>query len=66
MKRYAQREPTHREHAGKIKKALKLKNFGQAEAELAAYVGMRAWVTGDGPTAIFTDAVRWPRAPRFF
>lgn len=61
VKRYAQREPTHREHAGKIRKALKLKDFGQVEAELAAYVGKRAWVTGDGPKAIFTDAVRWLR-----
>ncbi|MEV6868621.1 DUF4158 domain-containing protein [Streptosporangium subroseum] len=61
VKRYARRGPTRREHAGKIKKALKLKDFGQVEAELAAYVGKRAWVTGDGPKAIFTDAVRWLR-----
>lgn len=57
IKRYAQREPTRREHAGKIQKALKLKDFGQVEVELTQYVGRRAWVTGDGPKAIFADAV---------
>ncbi|GAA5771421.1 DUF4158 domain-containing protein [Streptosporangium roseum] len=61
VKRYAQREPTHREHAGKIQKALNLKDFGQVKAELAVDVGKRAWVTGDGPKAIFADAVRWLR-----
>jgi len=29
VKRYAQREPTHREHAGKIQKALGLKDFAR-------------------------------------
>jgi TnpA family transposase len=61
VKKYAQREPTHREHAGKIQKALGLKDFTQVEAELSGYVGKRAWVTGDGPKAIFFDAVGWLR-----
>jgi hypothetical protein len=61
FKRYAQREQTHREHAGKIQKALQLTDFAEAEAELAMYVGRRAWVTGDGPKVIFTDALRWLR-----
>lgn len=52
VKRYAQREPTHREHAGKIQKALKLQDVTQVEAELSVYVGKRAWVTGDAPKAI--------------
>jgi hypothetical protein len=61
VKKYAQREPTHREHAGKIQKALGLKDFAVVEAELAAAVGKRAWVAGDGPKAIFADAVGWLR-----
>src|SRR6266550_7808339 len=31
------------------------------EAELAVFAGRRAWVTGDGPKAIFADAVGWLR-----
>jgi hypothetical protein len=61
VKKYAQREPTHREHAGKIRKALGLKDFAVVEAELAVVVGKRAWVTGDGPKTIFADAVGWLR-----
>ncbi|HXA62096.1 MAG TPA: DUF4158 domain-containing protein, partial [Streptosporangiaceae bacterium] len=59
LKLYAQREQTHREHAGKIQKALKLKDFAQVEAELSVWIDKRAWVTGDGPKAIFVDAVGW-------
>ena len=31
------------------------------ESELAVFAGRRAWVTGDGPKAIFADAVGWLR-----
>ncbi|MGH3195290.1 MAG: hypothetical protein ACRDNT_05030 [Streptosporangiaceae bacterium] len=41
-KKYAQREPTHREHAGKIQKALKLKDLAQVESGLTAFAGGRA------------------------
>ena len=61
VKKYAQREETHREHAGKIQEALKLKDFSQAEVELAGVVNKRAWVTGDGPKAVFAHAVGWLR-----
>jgi len=57
LKRYSVREPTHREHAGKIQKALALKDFAEVESELSAFADRRAWVTGDGPKAIFADAV---------
>ena len=50
MKRYAQRQQT-----------LGLKDFTEVEAELAVFAGRRAWVTGDGPKAIFADAVGWLR-----
>ena len=61
VKKYAQRQQTHLDHAGKIRKALKLKDFAQVEAELAVYAGRRAWVTGDSPKAIFAHAVGWLR-----
>ena len=61
VKRYAQRRQTHREHAGKIQETLGLKDFTEVEAELAVFAGRRAWVTGDGPKAIFADAVGWLR-----
>ncbi len=61
VKKYAQRQQTHLDHAGKIRKALKLKDFAQVEAELAVYAGRRARVTGDSPKAIFADAAGWLR-----
>lgn len=61
VKQYALRPQTHREHAGQIRTALSLTEFAQVEAELAVFVGRRAWVTGDGPKVIFADAVAWLR-----
>ncbi len=34
------------------------------EAELAAWITDQAWITGDGPKAIFEGAVAWCRAWR--
>src|SRR6266568_9066362 len=61
VKRHAQRQQTHREHAAKIRETLGLMDFGEMEAELAVFAGRRTWVTGDGPKAIFADAVGWLR-----
>jgi uncharacterized protein DUF4158 len=61
VKWYAVREQTHREHAARIRTVLGLRDFAQAEAELVAWVDTRTWVTGDGPKAIFADAVAWLR-----
>ena len=61
VKRYAQREPTHREHAGEIQRVLGLRDFAEVAPQLAEWVDARAWVTGDGPKAIFADAVVWLR-----
>ncbi|MCA1702404.1 MAG: DUF4158 domain-containing protein [Actinobacteria bacterium] len=47
------------EHAEEIKRALGLREFAEAEREFAAWVDARAWTTGDGPKAIFNDAVSW-------
>lgn len=61
VKRYAEREPTHREHAGEIQRVFGLKDFYQVESELVAKVAARSWNSGDGPTALFGEAVRWLR-----
>ena len=42
VKKYAQRQQTHLDHAGKIRKVLKLKDFAQVEAELAVYASAAA------------------------
>jgi hypothetical protein len=61
VKKYAQRQQTHLEHAAKIRKALKLKDFAQVEAELAVYVGRRAWVTGGQPEGDLRPRGGWLR-----
>jgi hypothetical protein len=61
VKRYTERRPTRFEHQEEIRRAYGLRDFAAAEAELAAWIDARAWTTGDGPKAIFTDAVAWLR-----
>jgi hypothetical protein len=38
-----------------------LEEFATVEAELRAWVAARSWTSGDGPKAIFADAVGWLR-----
>jgi hypothetical protein len=57
VKRYMARRTTHFEHAEEIRRELGVVDFADAEAELAAWVDARAWTSGDGPKAIFADAV---------
>jgi hypothetical protein len=59
VKRYTERRATRFEHAEEIKGAYGLPDFPDAEGELERWVEARAWTTGDGPKAIFTDAVGW-------
>jgi hypothetical protein len=59
VKLYLARRPTLFEHAEEIKRVLGLNDFGEAEAELAARIDAQAWTTGDGPKAIFLDAIGW-------
>ena len=47
------------EHAWEIQAVLGLTGFAATEAELTAWLDARAWMTGDGPKALFTDAVAW-------
>jgi hypothetical protein len=59
VKRYTERRATRFEHAEEIRGVLGLRDFAEAEPELTAWVDARGWTTGDGPKAIFTDAVAW-------
>ncbi|MGH9123882.1 MAG: Tn3 family transposase [Acidimicrobiales bacterium] len=59
VKRYTERRATRFEHAEEIKAAHGLRDFAAVEAEFTAWVEARAWTTGDGPKAIFDDAVAW-------
>jgi TnpA family transposase len=61
VKRYTEREKTRFDHAWEIQRACGLKEFTEAEAELREWVAARAKASGDGPKAIFNDAVRWLR-----
>jgi hypothetical protein len=62
VKRYTDREKTKLEHAWEIQQAYGLKPFGELESELSAWIVDQAWMTGDGPKAIFGDAVTWLRS----
>jgi hypothetical protein len=59
--RYLERRRTRFEHVEEIKLAGGLRDFAQARSELAEWVTARAWMTGDGPRAMFVDAVGWLR-----
>ena len=52
---YAQREQTHREHAGEIQRAYGYRDFSErtAQAELTAWLHARAWVTAERPSVLF-------------
>ncbi|MGH9156718.1 MAG: DUF4158 domain-containing protein, partial [Acidimicrobiales bacterium] len=64
VKRYMSRRTTRFEHAEEIRRELGVVDFADAESELAGWVDARAWTTGDGPKAIFGDAVGWLRERR--
>ncbi|MGI8412738.1 MAG: DUF4158 domain-containing protein [Solirubrobacteraceae bacterium] len=59
--RYLERRPTRFDHAEEIKLACGLSEFAQARSEFEDWVAARAWMTGEGPKAIFADAVGWLR-----
>ena len=58
---YVERRNTKFEHAGEIKAEFGLHDFEERKKELRDWVDARSWTTGDGPKAIFVDAVRWLR-----
>jgi hypothetical protein len=59
--RYLERRRTRFEHVEEIKLACGLREFAAARAEFEEWVAARAWMTGDGPRAIFVDGVGWLR-----
>jgi hypothetical protein len=59
--RYLERRPTRFEHAEEIRLACGLRDFAAAGGEFEQWVRAQAWMTGDGPRAIFGDAVGWLR-----
>jgi len=61
VKRYTARAKTKFDHQWEIRREHGLKEFTTAEEELRAWVAARSWTSGDGPKAIFTDAVGWLR-----
>lgn len=61
VKRYTERAKTRFDHQWEIRRERGLKEFTTAEEELRAWVAARSWTSGDGPKAIFTDAVGWLR-----
>ena len=52
---YAQREPTHREHAGEIQREYGYRDFSEvsAQAELLEWLDARAWTTAERPSVLF-------------
>ena len=61
MKKYTERTKTRFDHQWEIRRACGLREFADVEAELADWVAARSWTSGDGPKAIFLDAVAWLR-----
>jgi hypothetical protein len=61
VKRYTERAKTKLDHQWEIRRVYGFEEFGAVEAELRAWVAARSWTSGDGPKAIFGDAVRWLR-----
>ncbi len=57
--RCTERRTTRFEHAEEIKQAGGLRDFAEVARELEEWVDARAWTTGDGPKAIFNDAIGW-------
>jgi hypothetical protein len=61
VKKYTERANTRFDHQREIRRACGLREFAEAEADLAGWVAARSWTSGDGPKAIFLDAVAWLR-----
>lgn len=61
VKKYTERTKTRFDHQWEIRRVYGLTEFAAVEDELRAWVAARSWTSGDGPKAIFTDAVRWLR-----
>jgi TnpA family transposase len=59
--RYLERRRTRFEHAEEIKASEGLRDFAALAGEFEEWIAARAYMTGDGPYAIFADATSWLR-----
>ena len=59
--KYGERVKTLSDHQLEIRRAEGLRDFTEAQDELAGWVAARSWTSGDGPKAIFLDAMEWMR-----
>ena len=64
LKHYLDRRSTRFAHAAEIADQYGYRDFNVVEADLAVWIGDRAWTTGDGPKALFEGAVVWLRYRR--
>ena len=61
VNKYGERVKTLSDHQLEIRRAEGLRDFTEAQEELATWVAARSWTSGDGPKAIFLDAIAWMR-----
>ena len=61
VNKYGERVKTLSDHQLEIRRAEGLRDFTEAQEDLAAWVAARSWTSGDGPKAIFLDAIAWMR-----
>ncbi len=59
--KYGERVKTLSDHQLEIRRAEGLRDFTEAQEELAGWVAAWSWTSGDGPKAIFLDAIAWMR-----
>ena len=59
VNKYGERAKTLSDHQIEIRRAEGLRDFTEAQEELAGWVAARSWTSGDGPRAIFLDALSW-------
>jgi Domain of unknown function (DUF4158) len=62
VKQYTEREKARLEHAWEIQREYGLTPYADVGSELAAWVADQAWMTGEGPKAMFAGVVGWLRA----
>ncbi len=61
VNKYGERVKTLSDHQLEILRAEGLLDFTETQEDLAAWVAARSWTSGDGPKAIFLDAITWTR-----
>jgi TnpA family transposase len=61
VERYLERRRTRFEHVEEIKAACRLRDFAAVHEQFEEWLDARAWMTGDGPRAVFNEAIGWLR-----